>query len=62
MKTYTLNRYEYLIHDGYHTYTGSYTIKADKKPLGFEGEILVATFVCNYVPATERPSLSDRFY
>ena len=50
MKTYLMNRYEYPITENHITYVGSYTIKADKKPLGFNGEVLVQTFEHKYEP------------
>ena len=51
--TQKMKRYEYPIKVGKETITGSYTIKANAKPLGFPNEKLVQEFEMNYLEERE---------
>lgn len=57
MKVYDMKRYEYEIKDGKLSYTGSYTIKASVKPLGFKNERLVQSFKCIRLEKSDKESL-----
>jgi hypothetical protein len=48
-----MKRYEYPIKVSKDTIKGSYTIKADAKPLGFPHERLVQEFEMNYLEERE---------
>ena len=49
-----MKRYEYPIKEGTKQHVGSYTIRADVKPLGLKGEKLVQMFSMNVLEEHEK--------